>query len=140
MKNPLTVARRRIIKINREQTNLSLNISFELPENHFSNKMVRNMEKTNVGDGRKSLWKIKKKMIRSKVTKSGLFKERKLTLQKARVHSVPQSLQHLPIIPFWRSSFEIIDNIYMESSYRPPPAEPHYLTMKAKPDCEAIYV
>ena len=103
-----------------------LNESIELPENHFFNKMVQD----NKVDLNK-ITRLRKRVQNKKNNPRNLRKETHTSTlhhyqsgshfyeticKNNTLHSMPSNLRILPLIPFWRSSFEIIGNQYTSSS------------------------
>ena len=109
-----------------------LNESIELPENHFFNKMVQddNTASSRLTKLRKRVQNKKKnpKYYRKETHTSTLHSQSVAhfyeTLSKNKtLHSMPSNLRILPLIPFWRSSFEIIGNQYSSSWPAPAPEQ-----------------
>ena len=118
----------------------NLNLSFELPENHFFNKRVH--------DGKVNSTLMKSKKRKEKISFTKLKPEKTEyksqienhiyeTLSSRRCNktlkSMPSNLKIMPLIPFWRSSFEIIDNQY-------PCADKTVMTNTLRNVPEALYV
>ena len=145
--------------VNKYQRKKDLNISIELPENHIFNKMAQDGKiNSSVTKSKRRNEKVKLKFLgRKESTLKGLkpatethFYETISRLQNNRnLHSMPSNLKMLPLIPFWRSSFEIIDYGSSEEELSPSPgsgtnltpAESLYVTMRPRQSCnEPIYV
>ena len=146
--------------VNKYQRKKDLNISIELPENHIFNKMAQDGKiNSSVTKSKRRNEKVKLKFLgRKESTLKGLkpatethFYETISRLQNNRnLHSMPSNLKMLPLIPFWRSSFEIIDCESSEEELSPcpgsgtnltPAPESLYVTMRPRQGCnEPIYV
>ena len=135
------------------------NVSIELPENHFFNKQVQ--------DGSQATLQMKSRaQRRSKISKKITRKDSCLkvsrihqkmldikALEKPRrregLHSMPSSIKGMPLIPFWVTSFDIIENQYevltTSSDHQVQnnlhSSESDYLTMRRKSlENEPIYI
>ena len=131
--------------------------SIELPENHFYNKKVRDegehtLEIISKGKRRRRISKkmsrkesclkvsrIKQKMIDAKIHENPRIRD--------GLHSMPSTLKKMPLIPFWRTSFDIIENQYefvpvgsqLDNNLQL--VEPDYITMRRKSsENEPIYI
>ena len=113
---------RKYHKRNKQQ---DLNESIELPENHFFNKMVQDnkMDLNRFTKLRKRVQNKKNsnpKLLRKESHTSTLHSQSgshfyETICKTNTLHSMPSNLRILPLIPFWRSSFEIIGNQYSSS-------------------------
>ena len=126
----------------------NLNLSFELPENHIFNKRVH--------DGKVNSTLMKSKKRKEKINFAKVKPEKTeykdhiyetISKRNNTLKSMPSNLKMMPLIPFWRTSFEIIDNQYccadksvMSNTIRNVP-EALYVTMHGNRACnEPIYV
>ena len=97
-------------------------LSMELPENHFYNKKVQIEKKTNLelkskGNRRRISKKLNRKDSSLKVSiidmKLQQEKERgNIRTRRNRLEAMPSTLKIMPLIPFWRTSFDIIEPHY----------------------------
>ena len=136
-----------------------LNISIELPDNHFFNKMAQDgninfsVKKNKKNKDKNYIKHLNRKdltLSESQITSGSHFYE--TICKNNTLTSMPSTLRMMPLIPFWRSSFEIIGN--QENGHYPPTAgrqqvssstirtsQPLYVTMNRKIDKnEPIYV
>ena len=98
--------------------NSSPDLSFELPDNHFVNKKVQHEGKTNLelkskGNKRR---RISKKLNRkdsslkvSIIDKKLQQESRHIRSRRNRLEALPSTLKIMPLIPFWRTSFDIME-------------------------------
>ena len=102
-----------------------LNESIELPENHFFNKMVldnkMDLNKSTKLRKRVQNKKNNPKLLRKDTHTSTLHSQSgshfyETICKNNTLHSMPSNLRILPLIPFWRSSFEIIGNQYSSAA------------------------
>ncbi len=102
-----------------------LNESIELPENHFFNKMVQDnkmdLNKSTKLRKRVQNKKNNPKLLRKETHTSTLHSQSgshfyETICKNNTLHSMPSNLRILPLIPFWRSSFEIIGNQYSSAA------------------------
>ena len=134
------------------------NVSIELPDNHFFNKMAQDgkinfsVKKNKKNKDKNYIKHLNRKdltMSESQITSGPHLYE--TICKNNTLSSMPSTLRVMPLIPFWRSSFEIIGNQekdqYQPTSCRQVSSEavrhsqPLYVTMNRKLDKnEPIYV
>ena len=139
-----------LLKYQNKKKSNTHDLSFELPENHFYNKMAFET-KFNFSKLRNK----KNDATQNRIPqKPSLIQENHFyeTISKRKtLKTVPSNLKVMPLIPFWRTSFDIIDpscddrNQTFLSSSRSLPQQQHqqqslYVTMRPKIDREPIYV
>ena len=139
-------------------------ISIELPDNHFYNKKVQHERKTNLelkskGNRRR---RISKKLNRKDSSLKVSLIDMKLQQEKQntsnirtrrhRLEAMPSTLKIMPLIPFWRTSFDLIEPQSQYELVTPVMAgnkeknlglsESDYMTMKRKGSdkTEPIYI
>ena len=121
-----------------------LDESFELPENHFYNKMAQD-DKIRIikPKTRKIVPKPKQVYCELNVNKIEHLYE---TISKRNtLYMMPSTLRVMPLIPFWKTSFEIIENNNKadkieEYSPKNIDKQPLYVTMRGNKCNEPIYV
>ena len=132
------------------------NISIELPDNHFFNKMAQDdkidfsVKKNKKNKDKKYVKHLNKKDLTLKDSQMSGPHLYETICKKNTLSSMPSTLLVMPLIPFWQSSFEIIGHEYQQptsawrqdvSSRTIRPSQPLYVTMKRKIDqTEPIYV
>lgn len=99
----------------------SPDISIELPDNHFYNKKVQHERKTNLelkskGNRRRRISKKlnrKDSSLKVSIIDMKLQQEKQNTsnirIRRHRLETMPSTLKVMPLIPFWRTSFDIIE-------------------------------
>ena len=112
---------KRIVRKYQKSKPHNLNESIELPENHFFNKMVQD-NKMDLDTFTKLRRRVQKKKnqpkpLRIETHTSTVHSQSgshfyETICKNTTLHSMPSNLRILPLIPFWRSSFEIIGNQY----------------------------
>ena len=134
-----------------------LNLSVELPDNHFYNKKVQDGRKTTLEMKGPRRRRISKKISRKdSILKVALVQQNMSDIQVPRKHeykreqisSLPSTLKIMPMIPFWRTSFDIIENQYevlvtttKEEKNDNQLSEADYITMRRKrEENEPIYI
>ena len=123
---------------------VDLNISVELPEIHIFNKRVQD-NKTNTRTMRPRHRNNFKSRNGSKSKLEHIYETIGRKRSNSTLKKMPSDLKVMPLIPFWRSSFEILDNQYssdktlINNNDRVP--EALYVTMKPRTSFnEPIYV
>ena len=112
---------KRIVRKYQKRKHHDLNESIELPDNHFFNKMVHE-NKMDLDTFTKLRKRVQNKNnqpkpLRKETHTSTLHSQSgshfyETICKNNTLHSMPSNLRILPLIPFWRSSFEIIGNQY----------------------------
>ena len=151
----------RLIKFLEKYTAKKCNpdVSFELPDNHFYNKKVQHERKISLelkskGNRRRriSTKKLNRKDSSLKVSIVDIKQQESNNMRnrRNRLEALPSTLKIMPLIPFWRTSFDIIEHQYEvvppvgarteENTARL--SEADYMTMKRKSSdrTEPIYI
>ena len=135
-------------------------VSIELPDNHFYNKKVNyerkmNFElKSNGYRRRRISKKLNRKDSSLKVSIIDIKQQEKernnVRNRRNRLEALPSTLKIMPLIPFWRTSFDIIDHQYevvppmtaRNEAKNAPLSEADYITMRRKSSdrTEPIYI
>ena len=138
---------------NKKKTNIH-DMSIELPENHFYNKMAFET-KFNFSKIRTKKSDTTQRQINTKQHSSHQEHFYETISKRKTLKTVPSNLKVMPLIPFWRTSFDIIDpscnygnqTLLSTSSSQQshPEPQPHpqqslYVTMRPRTDREPIYV
>ena len=142
----------------------SPDISIELPDNHFYNKKVQHERKTNLelkskGNRRRRISKKlnrKDSSLKVSIIDMKLQQEKETTsnirIRRHRLETMPSTLKVMPLIPFWRTSFDIIEPQAEHEQVKPVVVrnqarnlgltESDYMTMKRKGSdkTEPIYI
>ena len=133
-----------------------LDQSMELPENHFYNTKVRDEREltTEIKSKGRKRRRISRKMSRKEsCLKVSRIQQKMLDVgshdnqSRKGLHSMPSTLKKMPLIPFWRTSFDIIENQYefvpvvdqVNDNFQL--SEADYVTMRRKSsEIEPIYI
>ena len=135
-------------------------VSFELPDNHFYNKKVQHERKMNLelkSNGyrrRRISKKLNRKDSSLKVSIIDIKLQDKesnnMRNRRNRLEALPSTLKIMPLIPFWRTSFDIIDHQYevlsplgaKKQKENSQLSEADYITMRRKSSdrTEPIYI
>ena len=115
----------------KQNAKVDQNISLDLSENHYVNKNAEKLHEENKGQvvvNKKRTKQVSKKMKNNFPSMSNLcLKNKKVTnniyssLKKDKFKnpndSIPRPMKSMPVIPFWKSSFEIMTKANSNKSF-----------------------